>query len=137
MSTPHLLDRHERPLREHLVEDRKKLVDVSLVVHDLDEDGEIGRQVDDALSVDDAGSSKPGEAVNDRRTCEALLAQSFEQRAVERLMMPLVRVADEDANQTLLAVENVMVCLLMGRKPPATTKPNKPARENQNRCAEN
>ena len=58
----------------------RTVVDVLLVVHDLDEDGQIGRQIDDVRGMDHARRAKTRDAVKDGGPGEAFLAQAFEAR---------------------------------------------------------
>ena len=51
---PHRLDRHQRTAGQHLVEDRQQTVDVLLIVHDFNQDGQVGRQLDQIGRVNDA-----------------------------------------------------------------------------------
>src|SRR5580693_4625114 len=102
----HFLHRDERSPGDHLVEDGQELVDVFLVVDHLDDDRQVSREVDEARRVDDARGPEAGDAMKHRRAGEALPAQALEDRPVQRPMAPLVGVADEDADEGLLAVEN-------------------------------
>jgi hypothetical protein len=68
----HLFDRHEGTSRDHLVEDRQEPIDMCLVLDNLNHDGQVRRQLDQAGSVDDTVRAKACDAVDDRGACETL-----------------------------------------------------------------
>ena len=57
-----LLQRDEA-FRHHLVEDRKQAVDLLLRVHDLDDDGQVLGEPQDARRVEDAPGAETGLAI--------------------------------------------------------------------------
>jgi uncharacterized protein YecE (DUF72 family) len=101
----HALDRDE-PAAHHLVQDRHQAVDPLLRIDDLDDDRQVAGEVEDAHRVDDASRPEPLHAAEHRDPGEALLSEPLHERAVEGPVVPLVRLAHEDAGQNLLAIEN-------------------------------
>jgi hypothetical protein len=57
-------------------------------------------------AVDDAARSKTRNAANDGRTGETLSPQTLEQRAREWCVMKLIGLAEENPDETLIAVEH-------------------------------
>jgi Resolvase, N terminal domain len=104
---------------------------VLVVVDHLDEDGKVGREVDEVRRVDDAGRPEARDAAHNRRTREALTAETLEQRSVQRLVMPGVAVADEDPDEGLLPVEYAHGCQspFLRLKPPRHSLGRLAARE--------
>jgi hypothetical protein len=95
----------KRSTCDHLVEDREQTIDMLLIVYDLDHYRQVRRQLDQAGRVNHAVRAETGDSMNDRRASKAFRAQSFEERASQRRVMPLVRFTEKDANEELIAVE--------------------------------
>ncbi len=121
----------DEALGHHLVEDRKQAVDVLLRVNDLDDDGQVLGEPQDVRRVQHAPGAEAGHRVEDGRPGEALLAQPLQERHGERLVMPFVRLPDEDPHQDLFAVEDAHDALLFPGQPPmaqrAAKSPRAPA----------
>ena len=99
------LERDE-PLGHHLVQHRKKPLDVLLRVHHLDDQGKVLREPLEHRGVKHAAGAEAPDAPDDRGPRVAVPAETLEERHPERLVMPPVGLADEDAHQDLFAVEN-------------------------------
>ena len=96
---------HERPTRHHLVKDWGQTIDVRLIVNDFDHDWQICRQLDQVRRVNDTVRANPCHAMHDSRTSKAFSAETLQERPRQRRVVPLVRFAEEDANEELIAVE--------------------------------
>jgi hypothetical protein len=71
----------QRPARDHLVEDGEKPIDVGLIVHDLDQHGEISRQLDEARGVNHTTRAEPGDAMDNGCAREAFCPQPLQDRS--------------------------------------------------------
>jgi hypothetical protein len=91
-----LLNGDERTPGDQLVEDRQQSVDMRLIINDLDQHGQIAREFDEARGVNYTVRAESGHAVDDRRAGKAFTAQPLQQDAMERCMMKLVRLSEED-----------------------------------------
>ena len=92
-------------LLHHLVEQRHDAVDVLRRVHDLDQDRKILRQAEDPRRVQPRVGTESFDPANDGRACQALRADALDDRLVERLAVPRVRLADEEPEKLPLALE--------------------------------
>ena len=77
-----------------------------LVVDDFDQERQVCGQFDETGRVDDAVGAKARDAVHDRGTRETLGPESLEERTRERRVTPPIRLAEEDTNEELIAVQN-------------------------------
>ena len=90
-----------------------------LGVDDLDDQRQVLGQLQQVGRVDDAARAEAGEAPQHGGPREALLAQALDQRVGEGLAVPAVALADEDAHQPLLAVEDAHAQLPTSQRPSA------------------
>jgi hypothetical protein len=100
----HLLDCDESAPGNHLVENGKQAFDMSLVVYNFDEHGQICRQLDEIRRVNHTAGPEACRALEDRRAGKTLSTKAFEQRPRKRSVMESIRLSQKDPNQKLLAV---------------------------------
>ena len=122
----YLFHRHEA-FGHHLLEDGEQALHVLLALDDLDEHGQIVRELEKVRRVQDALGSEAGDAAEHRRAREALPAEALEQRRLEGLVLPAVALADEDTDQDLVAVEDPHGRPSQPSRPRATATPSAPA----------
>ncbi len=132
-----LLERDEA-FGHHLVEDGQEPVDVRRRVDDLDDDRQVLREPQDVRRVKDAARSESGRALKDGGSGEAFPPEPLEERRRQRLVMPAVRLADEDADQDLLSVEDAHGFSFSGRRtaarPRARPRRRRDIRRASGRC---
>lgn len=100
-----------------------------LVVDDFDHDGQVCGQFDETGRVDDAVGAKARDAVHDCGTRETVGPEPLEERTRERRVTPPIRLAEEDANEELIAVQNAHGSPSLQRPSSsrAATRPSHPA----------
>jgi hypothetical protein len=76
-----------------------------VVLDDFDDHGQVRRQVHQAGRVDDARRAEARDPVQHGGTGKSLATEPLEERPVQRLVMPLVGIADEDADESSRSVE--------------------------------
>src|SRR5262249_4632910 len=74
-------------------------------VDDLDDQREIGGELQDPRGVEDRVRPEPRDAAEHGRPGQVLRPEQLEQRGHERAPLPAVALADEDPHQDLVAVE--------------------------------
>src|SRR5262249_12333527 len=109
----------DQPLLDHLVEGGQEGLDLLLRVHDLDDDGQVLAEAEDARGVDSASGPESLEATEDRGPREAAAARARHDNLVERAPVPAVGLADEDADE--LAVARELQSRILASTAPAQT----------------
>src|SRR5581483_3876 len=88
-----------QPLGHHLIQKRQEPLNAFGNVYDLDFDGQVGRDVQNGRPVDTAIGPEAFDPLCHGRTCQPFLLGPLDDGVVERLPMPLIRVADIDADE--------------------------------------
>ena len=95
----------QHPLRHHLVEDRHDLLDALRRVDDLDHHRHVLGEAEDPRGVEVRVGAEALDAAQHGCTGKTLRPDALDDRLVERLAVPRVRLADEEPQELSFALQ--------------------------------
>jgi hypothetical protein len=95
----------DKALLHEIVEQRNKRANLLLGVHDLDQDRQVRREIENARRMHDRMTAETLDAFKDGCSGKSLFARGFDDRGVKRLRTATIAFADEDAQQLSAAWE--------------------------------
>lgn len=121
------LDAFERdqPVGDHRVELREDRAQAVLLVDDLDEHRQVGRERQDPRRMQMLLRPEALDTPDNRRAGDAALAEELDDRVIERPAVPLVRLADVDPGEQARALDLHPTALPNARPTTTATSPRR------------